>query len=186
MCGRYYIDDVVITDLLNDQTEVNKFEKLHAGEIFPSEDCLVQTNRGYDVMHWGLVFEGMKKELINARSETIIAELMGTKKTRTFKDDYMERRCVIICSSFYEWKVVDGKKVKHTYTTSDNPMYLAGFYKTTKKRDEFVIITKEAPEEVKEIHDRVPVILDKDQVDEYIKSGTINFLTIPSPEFFVK
>ena len=128
-------------------------------------------------MKWGLIPSWTKPEkkgngLINARFDTI------TEKP-SFRNSYKLRRCIIPVTGFFEWKK-DGK-VKTPFFISRgkdndgdfNPMLLCGLYDTWISHDgdpvdTFTIITTGASDGMKEIHDRMPLILDKENIQLWL------------------
>lgn len=109
-----------------------------------------------------------KTNLLNAKIETV-GELNSFKHS-------VENRCLILASSFYEWKWMDEKgkiKVKHEITVpGGEPFAFAGLYNawTNKNTGEVVntytILTTEANELMALIHNskkRMPVVLRKEE-----------------------
>ncbi len=99
--------------------------------------------------------------MINARAETV-------SEKPSFRNAFKKRRCLIPADGFYEWKGEKGHKQPYFVTTSsDKPFAFAGLWEawTNKESDEesvyksCTIITTEANEPIREIHNRMPVIL---------------------------
>jgi putative SOS response-associated peptidase YedK len=105
---------------------------------------------------------------INARSETI------TEKP-VYKRPFLKQRCLIPFSAFYEWKQID-KKTKQPYLfhdTKEKMLSFAGIYEIAHDGDgkeirSFSIITTSANKSMHGIHDRMPVILDRDQEEVWL------------------
>ena len=131
-----------------------------AGDIRPSDPAVILKNSGNrgkilaDVMPWGFIgFD--KKLLINARAETALEK-------RMFADSAAKRRCIIPAGCFYEW---DKDRIKNTFASYDGKMLcLAGFYDVFDKRDRFIIVTTKANDSMSPVHDRMPLILEKEQI----------------------
>jgi putative SOS response-associated peptidase YedK len=173
MCGRYVIEteeeNIEIKEILN---ELNRkfsnsevMSTLKTGEIFPTNNVPVITSESGErvahILKWGFPNYMQKNGvIINARSETIIEK-------PTFKRLIDSKRCLIPASGFYEWKLVGDKKVKHVIRASGGDFfYMAGLYnnftdKEGKPYTGFVIITTEANDQMRGIHNRMPVILRK-------------------------
>ena len=118
-------------------------------------------------LRWGLIPFWAKDErigykMINARSETIVQK-------RSFARSFKTRRCLIVADGFYEWRVETKIKIPmYVHLCSDKPFGFAGLYDTWKAPDgqEIVsctIITTEPNALVKPIHNRMPVIIEKDK-----------------------
>ena len=110
---------------------------------------------------------------MNAQVETADAK-------PSFKDLWCERRCIIPCSHFFEWKhyndTATGKTVtKEKYMiqpTGANITYLAGLYRIEEGYPVFGILTAAATPVLSEIHDRMPILFPKGYIDEWIRPKT--------------
>ena len=83
-----------------------------------------------------------------------------------FKDSVQQRRAVIPASGFYEW---NHQKEKHIFTRKDaNVLFMAGFYKLTEKGKCFVVLTTQANTSMEAVHERMPLILEEDEINAWI------------------
>lgn len=171
MCGRYSLDKEM-EDLIIRYKAVNKAgEYTPRNEIFPTDNALAVlelNEREIRSLKWGFPTNFSKRPLINARCETI-----DTKDT--FKDAFLNRRCIIPVDSYYEWEEVNGKKIKRKIRVEDNSLFsLAGIYNIhtwgLEKFLSFVIITTIANKKIANIHDRMPSILRKEDEEIWINS----------------
>jgi len=118
---------------------------------------------------WGFTRWDGKGVIINARAETI------TQKN-TFSKHVDEGRCVVPAGKFFEWeKLETGKRKHYAKDAHGNMLFMAGLYRDVVNPElssdtvrEFVIITKQATGDMAKIHDRVPVILRIDQLDDWL------------------
>jgi putative SOS response-associated peptidase YedK len=100
--------------------------------------------------------------MFNARAETVAEK-------PSFKDAFKKRRCLIPTDGFYEWqKVRKGKRPLFFSLKSGRPFGLAGLYETWISPEKgrihtCTIITTEANDLIRPIHDRMPVIIPKDK-----------------------
>ena len=122
------------------------------------------------MMRWGLVPFWAKEDsigdnMINAKAETV------TQKP-SFKNSFKERRCLVLADGFYEWKDDEkqGSKIPYRFVLkSREPFAFAGLQDEWNNPQgdnllTFTIITTDANELIKPIHDRMPVILhEKDE-----------------------
>ena len=93
-----------------------------------------------------------------------------------FCDAVEHRRIVIPAAGFYEW---NKQKEKSTFTRKDSSvLYMAGIYSRYDDEDRFVILTTAANESMEPVHDRMPLILDKDEILPWLtdRSKTEAFL----------
>ena len=102
------------------------------------------------------------KLVFNSRNEDIINRKM-------FKQDFISHRLAIPATSYYEW---DKEKTKYKLSTNDELMYFAGIYHYENNQFVFSILTKEADEKIKNIHERMPFILAEKDVKKYIDPRT--------------
>lgn len=126
-------------------------------------------------LKWGLVPSWAKEApaagMINARSETI------TEKP-SFREAFKKRRCIIPASGFYEWQTAaSGKGVKqpfYFYLKNKDVFGFAGLFEewldkaTGELLETCTIITTEANEVLKPVHDRMPVILHAENYDLWL------------------
>jgi putative SOS response-associated peptidase YedK len=128
-------------------------------------------------MKWGFSTSDGKL-IINARSETAEEKPM-------FKSAMANRRCLIPASGYFEWKK-DGKhKTKYAFHRSDGMLYLAGCYREEKDSPlpTFVILTRNAVGDIIDIHDRMPVIVPKDKIDDWFGGKDILGYAVTDVEF---
>lgn len=191
MCGRYYVDDETAreirrlilkldqrfqgkSDRKSDQNmEQEAVQKVDAGSlhgpaagfmaVFPSQKAMVIMGRErhleIEQMVWGFPrFDG-RGLLINARSET-------AAERRTFRECVLHRRCVIPAKGFWEW---NKSKEKFSFERRDSQvMFMAGCYDCFDGQDQFVILTTEANPSVKPVHDRMPLILERSELEGWV------------------
>lgn len=178
MCGRFFVPEKDIDDFAGLVNQVEKELLKKAGEIFPGDYTPVitpsqnmnETDRKNSGDSWHAIKWGFPtnngRPVINARSETVNEKPM-------FKLPFATRRCLIPARGFFEWKdsETSKKRMKHYISLkNEGLMYFAGMYWFFKDKEGilkpyFTIITTDANEEMKVIHDRMPVI-----ITEYDKS----------------
>ena len=173
MCGRYVITKPVskTLDLVKTNIKVEDTDNFNA---HPSQKLPViksYTNgKALENLEWGLIPSWAKdkkdfKPLINARVETLVEKI-------SFKKLIQTSRCLVVADGYYEWKRVEKEKVPYFFQREDNDlMFFAGIFQDNK----FCIITREASNEIKEIHSREPLIINKSQINNYLnikKNGT--------------
>lgn len=117
------------------------------------------------LMRWGLIPSWAKEipklSLINARADTVAEK-------PSFRTAFKKRRCLIPTDGWYEWQATGGPKKQPflIHARGDKPFFFAGlweqwFPEKDKPVDSCTIITTDASEFTKSIHDRMPVVLDK-------------------------
>lgn len=167
MCGRFFVDEELSNELEEAVAAAYKqalLEKeIRLGEVLPTDKAFVLTGengkKSCEMMSWGYQITNKKQPIINARRETILQKPL-------FCEDFLNRRCLVPARGFYEW---NDKKDKYYFTrTSDRMIYMAGIY--TRKGDEtkFTIITTSANESVVPYHDRMPIIIEDNEIERYL------------------
>lgn len=145
--------------------------------IAPTQKVQVVTSNGFEEMKWGLLPVWAKSEkiaysMINARAETI------TEK-QTYKKPFLSgQRCLVPATGFYEWQKTDEKnKTPYNIYLTDQPIFsFAGLFIGSKDAEgneykTFTIITTTPNSLMKKIHDRMPVILTKEEEKDWLSES---------------
>ena len=177
MCGRYASsrkpDDLMTTF----EVEEAKTEPLPASfNVAPTTQQYVVLERLHDddvqrqlrALRWGLVpswakDRGIGNKMINARSETLLAK-------GVFAKPLAKRRCLVPADGYFEWYAEPGRKTKQPFfirRRDGGPTAMAGLYEIWRDpegpEDErlwsFTVITTDANDELRHIHDRMPAML---------------------------
>ncbi len=102
--------------------------------------------------------------LLNVRTD-------GMRKGQ-FRKHLKERRCVIPCEGFYEWRDEGGKQPYYFSRKDGKPMMLAGIWEIAEYKGDtrvaFAILTDEPDELVASYHDRMPLTLADDKVETWL------------------
>ena len=179
MCCRYWADESPeIREIVEEMNKSPLVSKWHAttgittyGEIRPTNVVpVIASKRSGEKavfpMKWG--FSG-RTLLMNARTETAPVKA-------TFRDAWASHRCIVPASWYFEWEHIvgnDGKKRtgdKYLIQPKGSAMtWLCGLYRIEDGLPVFVILTREPGEEIRFIHDRMPLIMPGDYVDEWIR-----------------
>ena len=147
----------------------------------------IVTREGILKAKWGLVPHWVKtkeeameirKFNINARQETIFQK-------PSFRGSMTNRRCLIPVKGFYEYKHLEDKSTElYEINILLRKIYcLAGVYdewtdkETGKIYRSFAVITTESNKKIREIHDRMPVILTSKKDEElWLESGDMKLI----------
>ena len=181
MCCRYFIRESPelrpLIEAMNRSPLVSLFQErtavLSEGEIRPTNAApVIATNRSGDravfPMKWG--FTG-KTLLINARVET-------AAQKPTFREAWAGHRCIVPASWYFEWEHLTGKdgrkKTGEKYRLHPKGAaitWLCGLYRMEEGLPSFVILTREPSEAIRFIHDRMPLMLPEQRVNDWINPG---------------
>lgn len=201
MCGRFTLRTPIksVADLF----DLSEAEFQRAGgqrarfNIAPTQEIAAvrasgeRPGREPASLHWGLippwaVDPSVGNRMINARAETV-----ATKPA--FRDAFRSRRCLLPADGFYEWKRQGSSRSKQPYyirLKEDRPFAFAGLWQRWHRAETVIesctIITTGANELVAALHDRMPVILDRQQFalwldPEIDDPHTIEPLLVPYP-----
>lgn len=142
----------------------------HRVNGLPSSASAQTGRRELVVLKWGLVPNWAQDpkigyKMINARSETAVMK-------PAFRDGMKFRRCLVAADGWYEWKVTPAGKVPTFIQRMGEggaivPFFFAGLWASWKDKEQldsewpetFAILTREAAPELREIHNRMPVVL---------------------------
>lgn len=140
-----------------------KLQIERTGDVFPAQNATIIKGQEHHLaaeqMRWG--FPGFEKGklLINARAESAL-------ERRAFRDSIQNRRCIIPARGFYEW---NKSKEKFSYERKDAPiLFMAGCYNKYQDQERFVILTTEANPSVAPVHNRMPLILELEEVEDWV------------------
>ncbi len=125
-----------------------------------------------DALRWGLIpswSKDKKTSFINARADTV-----ATKPA--FRAASKRRRCLILADGYYEWRTEGKTKTPFYFHMRDTrPMAFAGIWETWSGADTPIescaIITTDANEVARTVHDRMPVILRGTDAAAWLEPG---------------
>lgn len=185
MCGRFQLSvkGKQISERFNVEVFDEKYSPMY--NCAPSQNLPVITNTEPDRLSyfkWGLVPFWSKDSkigfnLINARAENI-------EQKPSFKTAFSKRRCLIPANGFYEWKKIGKQKIPHRiFLKSEEIFAIAGIWETWKDTEDrplnsFSILTTTPNSLMRNIHNRMPVILNRhdeqawlfENDEQYLKS----------------
>ena len=120
-------------------------------------------------MQWGY---NARSLLINARVET-------AAEKPTFREDWIRHRCIISASGYYEWEHLSApdSKSKTGDKYAIHPMHstmtwLCGLYRIEAGLPHFVVLTREPADNIRFIHDRMPLLLSEDYLSSWLAPTT--------------
>ena len=182
MCGRYSVlteaEIIEVRGIIHDislrlaNDDFANYTK-SGDEVRPTNHApvIISTGQGvvsFQDLRWGFTkWDGKGSPIINARVETIATKNM-------FAPLLITGRCVVPAGEYYEWKTAGRNKIKHFIKDKEgNLLFMAGLYRDTGDGREFVILTKDAQDDIAGVHDRMPVILCTGQIEDWL-SGKLS------------
>ncbi|HVT58713.1 MAG TPA: SOS response-associated peptidase [Thermoanaerobaculia bacterium] len=197
MCGRY---------TLSSPTEViaDVFELIDVPEVLPrynlaptQEAAVVRVTapgepRTLDSLRWGLVPYWAKEASIGNRMINARAESAADKPA--YRDSFRRKRCLVVADGFYEWKKEGKWKQPFLIRRRDRlPFGFAGLWSLWRAPDgvrlaTFTILTTTPNALMRELHDRMPVVLDRRNFGAWLDPAAADtarlqelLLTAPTP-----
>jgi len=192
MCSRYYLElspelrpiieeakrSSLARNMINSLGKAYKSE----GEVRPTDMVPVIAPDPSGVkkvypMIWGFSVPGIRQPLINARMET-------AKDKITFKESWSRRRCAIPAAYYFEWNHIwSGGRTRVGDKYAIQPVgahvtWFAGLYRIEENHigfryPVFTILTRPACPDLMNIHDRMPVMIQENDIDSWIRPGNV-------------
>jgi len=130
--------------------------------------------RRLDPLKWGLIPFWAKEaaignKMINARAESVAEK-------PSYKSSFKNKRCLVAADGFYEWKKEGKAKQPYLIRRADRkPFAFAGLWSSWRNPEQggqpvqtFTILTTSANDLMRPLHDRMPVILDRENFDLWL------------------
>ena len=174
MCGRFTLVSpfVAVTERFHAAAPQDFRPRYN---IAPGQDVLCVIRDGenrIEHLRWGLIPFWAKDPAIGNRLINVRAETVAEKPS--FRSAFAKRRCLVVADGFYEWRPEGKRKVPvYVFLKSKKPFGFAGLYENWKDPGgreirTCTIITTEANDLVRPIHDRMPVILPEGVEDRWL------------------
>ena len=176
MCSRYYIDPGMTEDISRVVQNIDGRIWLAQGDTRPTDVAPVigQSEHGLElgICRWGYPLSKSKGLVINARVETVLDK-------PSFQNGILYHRLLIPAGGFYEWNSL---KEKSSFTRPDSSvLYMAGFCDWFENEKRFVILTTKANASMEKTHDRMPLILEKEQLADWFDDKKMEQLLQHTP-----
>ena len=189
MCGRFdrhrpvtdFLEVIGIPDLVAGQDE----PVAPSYNVAPSREamavCAGDAGPTLKALVWGFAPTWAKNpkmpKPINARAETVAQKPM-------FRDGFRTSRCLVLCDGYYEWqRQADGTKQPYYLTVEDGaPFLMAGLWarNTTLAAapvESFCVITTEANASCRDLHPRMPLILNPEHHETWLDASSLDLDT---------
>lgn len=192
MCGRYKLTATVqeLAALLEAGIDPRLEKQPRRFNVAPTDVMpvvrVIDGRRWLMPARWGLVpfwAHDLKigSTMINARSETLFEK-------PAFRESLQKRRCLVVVDGFYEWQQRGGRRVPQLIAFDDGRSFtLAGLWARWRGEpgevETFTIVTTAANEALRAVHDRMPVLVDERDREEWLDpdNATVDLERIASP-----
>lgn len=179
MCGRFSFSP--LSKIIEDRFDVKVDQQYKPRfNCAPSQNlAVISSNSPNEICYyrWGLIPFWAKdskigNRMINAKAETI------TEKP-SFRNSFKRKRCLVLSDGFFEWKKINAKeKIPYRIYLKDEAFFsMAGIWDTWKNDNgelinSFSILTIGPNELMENIHQRMPVILDRKNEHSWLGEST--------------
>jgi putative SOS response-associated peptidase YedK len=148
--------------------------------------------RAVTAYRWGFIPHWAKDPRIGSRMFNARAETVATSPA--FRDAFQRRRCLVPVDSFYEWRREGKARQPFRVVGADGaPLALAGLWSGWRDpeggevRRTFTIVTTGPNEEMRSLHDRMPVVIPPAAWDRWLDPdlpdpGELHGLLVPAPD----
>jgi putative SOS response-associated peptidase YedK len=194
MCGRFtykltWEEIVKLYRLTLDQSARNTQARYN---ICPTTviDTVVSSvgKRALVPMRWGLIPEWWSKPLKEMRLATFNARAETVATKQMFRDAFKSKRCLIPASGYYEWRDGPDGKQPYYFTRRDGqPITFAGLWSNWRDKEagnnllSCTMVITEPNEIVAEVHDRMPVILEAKDFEQWECGDTKDVAELMKP-----
>ena len=182
MCGRRTLinsKESIVEELKIDEWSIKDYKPSYNIAPTHQSPVLITANgkRIATLMKWGLIpawskSDSFASKMINARSESI------TEKS-SYKNLIFQNRCIIISNGYYEWSKKEENKEPYYFYNKNSLILFAGLWTSWKRSSKIIntytIITATAYSEIKHIHNRMPLIIDPLNADEWLVGDSKKF-----------
>ncbi len=175
MCGRYSLSKR--KEQLEERFQAEMLADFKPRfNIAPTQLVPVITSdspKGFSFFYWGVTPDfghnkPVAQKLINAKADSV-NEKISTKGA------FQRRRCIIPADGYFEWKKLGKKtRIPYRFTLREDELFsFAGIweeYETVSGETQhtFLILTTSPNEVVEEVHDSMPVILNREQEKKWL------------------
>src|SRR5262245_49497268 len=175
MCGRYglTVDTSKLQERFDTSNTLPDLEPRY--NIAPTQKLPVivrHSPNAMALMQWGLIPSWSKEpqvsySTINARAENLL-------KSSVYKKPFQRQRCLVPASGFYEWQQTSAGKQPFYIHVQDTVLFaFAGLYDIWRDKHghelhSYTIITTTPNDLVAPIHNRMPVILRRDDENVWL------------------
>jgi putative SOS response-associated peptidase YedK len=174
VCGRFaqFQPSIRYAHALDPAWEPLPLDMHPTWNMAPSRRALVfrddEAGRSAELLHWGFLpawADGKSQKPINAR-------VVSASSKPYFRKAWKAGRCLIPADGWYEWKPIAGIKQPYFFHRHDGqPILMAGLYETNPHVNitSFAILTTDSSGALRELHDRMPLVLSAETGREWIR-----------------
>lgn len=183
LCGRYQ-NKLTLEKLLElleiDYEFYNEVSKHFKQDNIAPTDLIINLSQKDDkivleISNWGIKFKSNSPLIFNSRIETI-------KEKSYWENLFDKNKCLVPMTGFYEWKKSGKKKIPYKIFLPDEEIFFVPALSAIIDNQKFIsLVTTEPNNFVKDIHNRMPVIINKNQIKEFFKNDVESNIDLCKP-----
>jgi putative SOS response-associated peptidase YedK len=192
MCGRYTLRtkmNLLLSQFAAELAYESEYEARYnvaPTQVVPAVRLGENGSRQLVGLRWGLIPSWSKDAKIAYSTINARADSLATKPA--FRSAFKNRRCLVVADGYYEW-LKDGKEKQPIYYEVDGgqPFAFAGLWECwpgplgqNAPVESCTIITTDANELAREVHDRMPAILDAKDYDAWLSCIDVPLVPFPA------
>lgn len=204
MCGRYTLSSPV--EVIADLFEISRNPQMSEAplpeigpryNLAPTQEIPVAlvrepgAPRTLELLRWGLIPYWAKEPSIGNRMINARAESVAEKPA--YRHSFKKKRCLVPTDGFYEWKKEGKGKQPYLIRRRDRqPFAFAGLWSSWRnaeggKVETFTIVTTSSNNTIRELHDRMPVVIERESFGPWLDpeigdAAEIQALLRPAPD----
>ncbi|MDF2141730.1 SOS response-associated peptidase [Paenirhodobacter sp. CAU 1674] len=172
MCGRIIDPNLRDTEVEFSRTKIHPITQRRYNvkptdviQVLAKEPLELMTARWWLIPSW---FDGDDPK--HWKATTFNARFEEAKDKPSFRQVWRHGRCLIPVGGFYEWTGPKGYRHPHVFSSAGNEenLYLAGLASRWRDLLTCTILTREANEDMRAIHDRMPVVLNANEREAWL------------------
>ncbi len=187
MCGRYALhshpDVIALQFGLSVPFDWKPRYNIAPTQLSPVVRIDERNEHEFALLRWGLIPSWSKDVSIGARMINARAETIASKPA--FRSAFRRRRCLVPADGYYEWQGEPGRKQAYLIRpAAEGPFAMAGLWEEWHAPDggiveSFAIITTNAAESIRTVHDRMPVVISAADYEPWLRSPEVTALLQP-------
>ena len=174
MCGRFVDPNHRGTEHDFSELKINPIPRRF--NVKPTQDVLtIDPAGGGDYARWWLMPSWFKGDNLKEwKATTFNARIEDAASKPTFRGPWKYGRCLIPAAGYYEWTGEKGSKQPHFIQSAGNEdvLWFAGLSSRWHDLLTSTIVTRAANSTVHDVHTRMPVILNSDERDAWLKGAS--------------
>ncbi|HFQ5311454.1 TPA: SOS response-associated peptidase [Vibrio vulnificus] len=159
MCGRLNVIDDPLSRIVCEKLGI-KFSTPTNTDLRPTQNVSTVGIKNGELVQldlpWGIQPDWAKRIIINAQAETVAVK-------PTFAAAFEHHRLLVPCSGWYEWREVQGKKVKYLFSQgASKALFMAGI--AAENGTKLITLTTKPTPQCAEYHHRMPLLITQDSL----------------------